>query len=261
MVEPPWRRPPEEVAMNRVAPPIQVDRNSPVPLYFQVAQHLEQLIESGELEPGTRLENEIDLADRLRLSRPTMRRAIEYLVDRGLLVRKRGVGTQVVHAKVQRPVELTSLYDDLVSARRDPHTRVLSFATGPAPDALALELGIPEGTAVYVFERLRYAEAEPLALMRNHVPADLLRLTPEDLESQGLYNLLRANGLNLRIAKQSIGARAATAAEARALGDTKGAPLLTMIRSAYDDQGRAVEHGDHIYRASRYSFDLTLTGW
>ena len=66
--------------------------------------------------------------------------------------------------------------------------------------------------------------------MRNHVPADLLRLAPEDLEEQGLYNLLRANGINLRIAKQSIGARAATAAEARALGETKGAPLLTMVR-------------------------------
>ena len=247
--------------MDRVAPPIQVDRNSPVPLYFQVAQHLEHLIESGELTPGARLENEIDLADRLRLSRPTMRRAIEYLVDKGLLVRKRGVGTQVVHTKVQRQVELTSLYDDLAKACRDPHTRVLSFATEPAPDALALELGVPVGTAVYVFERLRYAGAEPLAIMRNHVPADLLRLAPEDLEEQGLYNLLRANGLNLRIAKQSIGARAATAVEARALGETKGAPLLTMVRWAYDDQGHAVEHSDHIYRASRYSFDLTLTGW
>jgi DNA-binding GntR family transcriptional regulator len=247
--------------VKHVALPIQVDRNSPVPLYFQVAQHLEHLIESGELATGTRLENEIDLADQLRLSRPTMRRAIQYLVDRGLLVRKRGVGTQVVHAKVQRQVELTSLYDDLAKTRRDPHTRVLSFAAEPAPDALALELGIPEGTEVYVFERLRYAGAEPLALMRNHVPASLLRLTPEDLEVQGLYNLLRANGINLRIAKQSIGARAATTAEARALGETKGAPLLTMVRAAYDDQGRAVEHGDHIYRASRYSFDLTLTGW
>ena len=247
--------------MNPVALPIQVDRNSPVPLYFQVAQHLEHLIESGELAVGTRLENEIDLADRLRLSRPTMRRAIEYLVDRGLLVRKRGVGTQVVHVKVQRQVELTSLYDDLAKTHRDPHTRVLSFATEPAPDALALELGIPEGTQVYVFERLRYAGDEPLALMRNHVPADLLRLTPEDLEAQGLYNLLRANGINLRIAKQSIGARAATTTEARALDETKGAPLLTMVRAAYDDQGRAVEHGSHIYRASRYSFDLTLTGW
>ena len=247
--------------MIHVVPPIQVDRNSPVPLYFQVAQCLEQMIESGELATGSRLENEIDLADRLGLSRPTMRRAIEYLVDKGLLVRKRGVGTQVLHPKVQRQVELTSLYEDLDKTRRDPRTRVLSFSTEPATDALALELGLPEGTEVYVFERLRYADGEPLALMRNHVPANLLRLTAEDLEARGLYNLLRANGVNLRIARQSIGARAATAAEAKALGESRGAPVLTMERAAYDDQGRAVEHGDHIYRASRYSFDLTLTGW
>ena len=77
----------------------------------------------------------------------------------------------------------------------------------PASDALALELGVPEGTDVYVFDRLRYAQAEPLALMRNHVPAHLLRLTSADLEVHGLYDLLRANGINLRIAKQSIGAR------------------------------------------------------
>lgn len=247
--------------MDTAGLPIQVDRNSPVPLYFQVAQHLEQLIESGELPAGTRLENEIDLADQLGLSRPTMRRAIAYLVDRGLLVRKRGVGTQVIHAKVRRQIELTSLFDDLAKARREPSTRVLGFTVEPAPDALAVELGLPAGTDIYVIERLRYADAEPLALMHNRVPAGLLPLTREDLETHGLYNLLRAAGINLRIAKQSIGARAATAAEARALGETRGAPLLTMQRAAYDDHGRAVEHGDHVYRSSRYSFDLTLTGW
>ncbi len=241
--------------------PIQVDRNSPVPLYFQVAQHLEQMIESGDLPMGTRLEGETDLADRLGLSRPTMRRAIEYLVGRGLLVRKRGIGTQVVQAKVTRKVELTSLYDDLAKTSRDPSTRVTSFRTEPAPETVAATLGIAAGTPVYVFERLRYADGEPLALMRNHVPVYLLRLEAADLETQGLYNLFRANGINLRIAKQAIGARAATAAEARALGETKRAPVLTMERSAYDDQGRAVEHGNHLYRASRYSFDLTLTGW
>ena len=247
--------------MNQAAPSLQVDRNSPVPLYFQVAQHLEGLIESGELPTGTRLENEIDLADQLGLSRPTMRRAIQYLVERGLLVRKRGVGTQVVHAKVRRQVELTSLYDDLAKASRAPSTRVLSFEREPLPDDLAPDLGLPPGTDVYVFERLRYADGEPLALMRNYVPADLLVLSAGDLEVHGLYNLLRANGITLRIARQSIGARAATAAEARALTETRGAPLLTMERAAYDDQGRAVEHGQHLYRASRYSFDLTLTGW
>ena len=251
----------KELPVNRAVMPIRVDRSSPVPLYFQVAQHLEHMIESGELPMGTRLENETDLADQLGLSRPTMRRAIEYLVGRGLLVRKRGIGTQVVHTKVTREVELTSLYDDLAKTRRAPSTRVVSFRTEAAPDALAVKLGIPAGTQVYVFERLRYADAEPLALMRNHVPVHLLRLSPADLEAQGLYNLLRANGVTMRIAKQAIGARAATAAEARALGERAGAPLLTMERSAYDDHGRAVEHGHHLYRASRYSFDLTLTGW
>ncbi len=247
--------------MNPAAMPIRVDRSSPIPLYFQVAQHLEQMIESGELPMGTRLENETDLADQLGLSRPTMRRATEYLVGRGLLVRKRGIGTQVVHTKVTREVELTSLYDDLAKTGRAPSTRVVSFRTEGVPDAIAVILGIPAGTPVYVFERLRYADAEPLALMRNHVPVQLLRLAPADLEAQGLYNLLRASGVTMRIAKQAIGARAATAAEARALGKRKGAPLLTMERSAYDDHGRAVEHGHHLYRASRYSFDLTLTGW
>jgi DNA-binding GntR family transcriptional regulator len=247
--------------VSRAALPIRVDRNSPVPLYFQVAQHLEQLIESGELPMGTRLENEIDLADQLGLSRQTMRRAIEYLVGRGLLLRKRGIGTQVVQAKVTREVELTSLYDDLAKTGRDPSTTVVSFSTEPAPDALAAALGLAAGTPVYVFERLRFAGAEPLALMRNHVPEHLMRLSAADLEAQGLYNLFRTNGISMRIARQSIGARAATAAEARALGERKGASLLTMERSAYDEQGRAVEHGHHVYRASRYSFDLTLTGW
>jgi DNA-binding GntR family transcriptional regulator len=238
-----------------------VDRNSPVPLYFQVAQHLEQMIESGDLPTGTRLENEIGLADQFGLSRPTMRRAIGYLVDRGLLIRRRGVGTEVGHAKVRRQVELTSLFNDLAKTRRNPRTEVLSFAVEPVPDQIAAELCLGLGTDVYVFERLRYAETEPLALLRNYVPASLLRLAAADLETQGLYNLFRANGINPRVAKQSIGARASTAAEARALTEGKGAPLLTMVRAAYDDQGRAVEYGNHIYRASRYSFDLTLTGW
>ena len=64
------------------------------PLYFQVSRQIEAAIDSGVLAPGDRLENEISLADRWGLSRPTMRRAIQELVDKGLLVRRRGIGTQ-----------------------------------------------------------------------------------------------------------------------------------------------------------------------
>src|SRR5690606_40461327 len=91
---------------------VPLDRTSPVPLYCQLAQELERRIREGELPPGTRLENEILLTDRLGLSRPTLPRGIEHLADLALLVRKRGAGTPGVTPPVCRPVELFSLYDD-----------------------------------------------------------------------------------------------------------------------------------------------------
>lgn len=239
---------------------IPLDRTSPVPLYFQVAQELERRIMTGEIPAGTRLENEVVLAGRLGLSRPTLRQAIEYLVDRGMLVRKRGVGTQVVRPRVRRPVELSSLYDDLDRVGEQPRTRVLNLAVAPAPDPVAARMELAPGTEVYVIERLRLARGEPLALMRNHVPLGLVDLDEERLSSSGLYQLLRGAGVTLKIASQSIGARNATAAEARTLEERRGAPLLTMDRVVYDDVGRVVEVGSHVYRASRYSFELTLTG-
>ena len=237
---------------------VAVDRTSPVPLYYQVAQQLEAAIESGSLEAGARLDNELVLADQLGVSRPTMRRAIEYLVDRGYLVRRRGIGTQVVHSKVRRPVELTSLFDDLTLSGKDPRTDVLKLETEPAGDAVAEVLGVEPGDPIVVLERLRYAEGKPLAVMRNWIPPNLVVLDRPGLERSGLYRLMRAGGVQLRLASQIIGARSATAPEAKLLGAAKGEPLLTMTRTTYDESGRPVEHGDHFYLASRYSFEIAL---
>ena len=134
--------------------PVEVDRTSPVPLYFQVATRLQELIEKGEIGVGARIENEVDLAERLGVSRPTTRRAIQYLVERGMLVRKRGVGTQVVHPKVRRPVELSSLYDDLVNADRRPRTDVLDLRVVPASQEIADALELAAGTDITWIERL-----------------------------------------------------------------------------------------------------------
>ncbi|MFI6966381.1 GntR family transcriptional regulator [Streptomyces sp. NPDC050255] len=238
---------------------ISIDRSSPVPLYFQVAQQLQQLIESGTLAPGTRLENEIALADKFGLSRPTMRQAMQYLVDKGLLARKRGVGTQVVNNRVRRQVELTSLFEDLQRDDRRPRTEVLSMQTVPAAGPVAAALELEPGTPTVALRRLRYANDEPIAVMQNHLPADLLTLTEDDLTAHGLYELLRRAGVSLRTARQNIGARRATAAEARLLGEGRSGTLLTMERTVQGDAGRPVEFGSHLYRASRYSFEMTLT--
>ena len=236
-----------------------LDRSSPVPLYFQVSRQIEAAIEAGKLAPGDRLENEISLADRWGLSRPTMRRAIQELVDKGLLVRRRGIGTQVVHGRVKRPMDLTSLFDDLTRSDQKPGTRVLDRQLVPAPAAVAERLGTATGTQVLQLERLRTARDEPLAVLRNWLPADLAPvLTAEALESRGLYELMRGTGVHLRIATQRIGARGATAPEARLLAVRKGAPLLTMERVTYDGSGRAVEFGSHVYNAETYTVEMTV---
>jgi GntR family transcriptional regulator len=235
-----------------------LDRSSPVPLYYQLAQQLEAAIEHGALGPGSLLGNEIELAGRLGLSRPTVRQAIQSLVDKGLLVRRRGVGTQVVHSQVKRPLELSSLYDDLEAAGHKPATRVVRNEVVPASAEVAAVLGIAEGGEVHHVERLRLAHGQPMAFLSNYVPVGLLDLDTEKLEVTGLYRMMRGAGVTLHSARQSVGARRATAEEAEMLDEPEGATLLTMQRTAYDDTGRAVEYGSHIYRASRYAFDFQL---
>ncbi len=237
---------------------LKIDRTSPVPLYFQVAQHLETAISSGRIPAGTLFENEIALAERLGLSRPTMRRAMQHLVDKGLVVRRRGIGTRVVQPKVRRPLELTSLFDDLAGSNQAPATQVLSFESVEADATVAEKLAVDEGSTVCKIERLRSAGEMPIARMTNYLPPRLATFTAADLEERGLYEILRSHGVHLHSAVQTVGARTAGAAVARLLGEPRGAAVLTMQRLSFDDHGEVVEWGDHLYAASRYTFEINL---
>lgn len=242
-----------------VAAPLEitVDRSSATPLYLQLAGAIEEAVRSGVLPPGSRLENELALAQRLGLSRPTVRQGIQELVDKGMLVRKRGVGTQVVQAPVHRQVALTSLYDDLRTAGKAPRTEIIEYRIGrPSPEALD-RLQLSPGEQVLDLIRVRYADGEPLAVMRNTIPE---RIAPsrEALAASGLYACLRERGITTVLAHERIGATVADEEHAELLEEEIGAPLLTMERKSFANDGNVVEFGYHVYRASRYSFEVTL---
>jgi DNA-binding GntR family transcriptional regulator len=237
---------------------VTLDHASPVPLYHQAARALEQAIEDGRLPRGTKLDSELDLAERLGISRPTMRAAIKQLVDKGLLVRRRGIGTMVAPKPVRRAVALTSLYDDLKQAGREPRTRVLALEEALCPPDVAEHLGLGPTAPVLRFDRLRVAGSDPIALMHNVVPAGLLEIEKEDLERTGLYDLFRGSGIAPHIATQRVGARKAGAEEAELLEIEPGDPVLTMTRIAYDTNGRPIEYGSHRYPAESYWFEMML---
>ncbi|MDR0592820.1 MAG: GntR family transcriptional regulator, partial [Bifidobacteriaceae bacterium] len=190
-------------------------------------------------------------------SRPTIRQAVSRLVDAGLLVRQRGVGTRVVSASIVRPVAFTSFYDDMAAAGLEPRTTTQSLRLTEPTAELADLFGSDQGLIEIV--RLRGAGATPIALMRNWIPARFNTVTAEALDQRGLYDLMRAQGASFRTATQLIGARAATAAEAKLLATDPGAACVTMKRYARDHLGDLIEVGDHLYRGDKYHFTSTLT--
>ena len=187
-----------------------------------------------------------------------MRRAMQYLVDKGLIVRRRGIGTRVVQPTVRRPLELTSLHEDLVRSGQDPRTVVLALDVVRAEGRLADVLRLGTGAEVLRIDRLRSAGDLPIARLTNFLPPHLADLDRHALEEHGLYALLRDRGVRLHSATQTVGARTATAAEARLLQEAPRAALLTMERITYDDHGSVVEWGTHLYAASRYALEIDL---
>ncbi|WP_080796509.1 GntR family transcriptional regulator [Corynebacterium pacaense] len=238
-------------------PDISLDPHSGTPLYQQIEIPIADAIQSGEVTPGTLIEDEISMSRRLGVSRPTTRQALQRLVDNGLIIRKRGAGTRVASSPIRRSVELTSLASYLQETGHTVHTRVLSYAIAPATEHQAAILRVPVGTPVAAIERLRHSDDTPLAILRNLIPA---RIAPDyiELERGSLYSLMRRSTTLVR-ADQIIGARNASATEAELLDEVRGATLLTVQRTTFNESGEIIEFGDHLYRASMYSFRTELT--
>lgn len=238
-------------------PKIEIDRASDVPLYQQIALPIEEAILSEKVAAGALIEDEISMSKRLKVARPTARRALQELTAKGLITRRRGVGTRVTPRYVHRSMELSSLNEDLINAGFSPSTKVLHYEVRETTQAEARVLEMDVGAGILSITRLRYADHRPLALLRNLIPLDL---SPgwQELNEHGLYHCLRSRGVEVSTATQEIGARSASQEEAELLGEDISAPLLTMYRIGRTNEGRVVEIGNHLYRPSLYSFKFSL---
>ncbi len=238
----------------------QLDHTSPIPLYYQISAQLQDVIDRGVYGPGDSIPSEIEISDFLNVSRPTVRQAIQQLAVKGLVIRRRGIGTVVAPQRIHRPASLSSLYEALDAAGRRPSTHTTRLEVRPALEEVASLLEIEVGTNVIVIERLRSAEGLALALLENHIPLSVLSEVPTkaQLNSQGLYAIMRSVGIRFHSASQEIGARTITAREAKLLSTSRSDTVLTMDRVARDVESRSVEYGHHVYLARHYSFDMTL---
>ncbi len=238
-----------------------VDPGIPTPLYHQIYLILRERIVSGAYDSATRLPTEFELVRDYSVSRITAKRALDELAADGLVVRRRGRGTSIVDRVAAEPVEanLSGLIENLLVVGLETKVDILDFGYIAAPPPVRAALKLSAGAQVQRAVRVRRYRGVPLSYSTSWVPDDLGRAyTARDLARKPLLALLEKAGCLIGSADQTVSAVLAEPGVARALDVPVGSPLLSVLRTVFDQRGRAVEHIAILYRPDRYQYRTKL---
>lgn len=234
-----------------------LDEASTLPLYQQLQRKLRLALENRVLGADDALPPERDLAEELNVSRITVRKAIDGLVDEGLLIRKQGSGTFVTNRVEKNFAKLTSFSEDMRARGRKPRSVWLDRAPGAVTPGESLTLRSSPGTPVYRFSRIRYADDAPMAIEYATVLADCLP-SVEAVESS-LYEALERTGNRPVRALQRLRAVLLSAEQAQLLKAQEKDAGLLVERVGFLKDGRAVEFSQSFYRGDIYDFVAELS--
>lgn len=221
-------------------------------------------IAAGTPSPGERLGAERELAVRLGVSRSTLRATLDALETAGVVYRVRGRsgGVFVSERRVER--DLTSLTGLPAYMRRQGFqsgARVLSTGTVAADETTAAALALNEGDLVVEVIRVRLADGQPVSLERAYLPAERFPGLLDRSLSGSIYDLLKTNyGLRAGEAEERIEVVSATASDARTLEVRPGAPLVSILRTAWAVGGQPFEHSRDLFRADRVRMIVRVRG-
>jgi GntR family transcriptional regulator len=231
------------------------------PLYGKVEEVLASEIARGDLQPGDRLPSEDELLTRFDVSRITVRRAVQNLIQRGVLEIRRGVGTFVLPPKIsQELTKLTGFVEDMDTHGRKASARVVSKSAVAASEIVARQLGISKGTRVMRIERVRLADSVPLSFDETYLPLELGRkVVRNDLRVKPIFTLLEEKyGFSLMEAEYKLEATAASARVAEALAVPEGSPIFRIERTSFTQGGQPIDYETLSYRGDLIRFVTRL---
>jgi len=227
------------------------------PLYQQLQRAIREAIENRVLAPDDALPAERQIAADLAISRITVRKAIDGLVEEGLLVRRQGSGNFVASRIEKNFAKLTSFSEDMRSRGRTPRSVWLKRAEGLVTPEEALTLRLSPGTPVYRFHRLRYADETPMCLEFATIAASALPSL--DAVGTSLYEALERAGNRPVRALQRLRALLLNAEQAKLLNAREGDAGLLVERVGFLRDGSAAEFCQTYFRGDTYDFVAELS--
>jgi GntR family transcriptional regulator len=235
---------------------IRLDKNSPTPIYLQIAEGVGGLLKSGVLPAGYLLPPERVLCEQFAISRMTLRQAMGLLDREGLIESRRGRGTVVAPTRVRKQhQELRSFSEEIQARGGHPESRLISLELTVPEQSVREFFELKDEQKVYEILRLRLKDGEPLALELVRLPERLCPgLQRFDLAKNSLYQILEESyGLQLDNCIEEISAEAPTAKLKKLLALPNNVAVLVVDRRTFAGDGRAVELARSTFRGDQYS--------
>jgi GntR family transcriptional regulator len=232
------------------------------PIYIDIKRSILEEIENGALPVGARLTPELELAERYRVSRPTVRQAILELAREGVVSRRRGAGTVVMpRQRLSYPVgRLLSFTEEFAAGEGRTSSEVIRQEVIQADPELAVRLGVRVHTPVFQLERIRRVDGQPVARQRSSIADSKVHgIESLDFSQRSLYDTLRDTyRVVIASADERIQARTADRDDVRELAVVTGSAVFQVERRSFDSNGDLVEVVDSVYRSDRYEIRLSL---
>ncbi|GGF29365.1 GntR family transcriptional regulator [Halobacillus andaensis] len=233
-----------------------VDKQSPLPIYYQIEEELKQRIKNKEFKTYDMIPSERELSETFDVSRMTVRQAITNLVNEGVLYREKGRGTFVAEEKIEQPLQgLTSFTEDMKTRGMEASSKLLTFEKVNAPLDISRKLEIKEEAPVYKIQRIRYADKKPMAIETNFLSAAMFPELDEQIVLGSLYSYIeKMKKQPIGKAHQMIEATTADENQAALLDIPVDSAILSIERHSCLADGTPFEVVKSSYRADRYKF-------
>lgn len=237
----------------------QLNRRSPVPLYHQLTERLRSTINDGEVQPGDRLGTEKELSDRFRVSRATVRQALDALTREELVVRVTGVGTFVGTPRLTVALpNLLSFTEEMQRRGIVAGSEVIRFGPVSCPDDIAQELDCVPGDELLHIGRVRTGDGVPI-VVGDHFLAPWLTFPRGELRGSLYETIQEQCGVELREAVHTIRGGLCAEDEAAHLNIAPGDAVLRFRRLTFAADGQRVLFETGAARADLYEYSIRLT--
>lgn len=233
-----------------------LNKESSVALYQQLINEIKESIQSGELKAGDRLMTEGEFSKAYDVSRITVRKAIEVLVEEGILIKKQGIGTFVAEKKLTRDASIfMGFTESCLIDNKVPSSKLISADLTGASGVDQRDLNLEEGEMVIRVRRLRYCDGAPTILEENHFPQKYAFLLGTNLENS-LYEILEEHNVIVAAGKRRISICFATKEESELLQVNEKDALLLMKDICVDSQGDVIHTCKSVINPQLYDLNF-----